>query len=375
MATVTNKDSQRREFIKRGGQTLVATSLLGLGACSSDAKKDIHINFNQRYRWKMTTTWPPNFPILGEGCRQFAEWIRKMSGGRLDITVYGGGELIPALEGFDAVSNGAIEMNHGAAYYWSGKVPAAQFFAAVPFGMNAQQMVSWILAGGGLQLWEELYAPLGMVPFLAGNTGSQTGGWFNKEIRSLADLKGLKMRIPGLGGKVFAKVGGTPMLVSGGEIYTNLERGVMDASEWVGPFHDYTMGFHQIAPYYYYPGWQEPGAALELLVNKRKLEELPEDLQEILRAACYRLNNWIVAEFDAKNAEYLEKIRNESDVQILAFPDEVLNGLRNATAEVLQELSAADASVRKVYEHYQQFRATLKPWMDISEKMVYEKLS
>ena len=370
------KKSSRRGFVKKMGLGSTA-GMIGLGACSEVTKpteKAVNINFNKTYRWKMTTTWPPNFPVLGEGCVLLAEWIRKMSGGRMDITVYGGGELIPALEGFDAVSNGAVEMNHGAAYYWAGKVTASPFFAAVPFGMNAQQMGAWILSGGGQELWEEVYAPYNLLPVICGNTGVQMGGWFNKEIQSIDDLQGLKMRIPGLGGKVFAKAGGTPLLVPGGEIYTNLERGVIDATEWIGPYHDYLMGFHQVANYYYYPGWHEPGPVLEMIINKKKFEALPEDLQEIIRTACLRLNRWMMAEFDAKNGAYLSKIREEGKVQLKAFPEEVIASLKKNTEEVISELVNKDETTRKVYAAFSQFQEQINPWMEISEKVFYEKL-
>jgi len=363
----------RRNFIK-GSSHILAVSAAGMAGCSLPQEKSVNINFNKTYHWKMTTTWPPNFPVVGEGCKMMAEWVKIMSGGRMEITVYGGGELIPALEGFDAVSNGAIEMNHGAAYYWAGKLPAAPFFTAVPFGMNAQQMGSWMMSGGGLELWQELYAPYDLLPLMCGNTGVQMGGWFNKEVNTIEDLKGLKMRIPGLGGKVFAKAGGTPILVSGGEIYTNLERGVIDATEWIGPYHDYKMGFHQVAKYYYYPGWQEPGPVLELLVNKSKFDLLPNDLQEIIRTAAYRLNRWMMSEFDAKNAEYLQKIINETDVKIRAFPKQVISGLKKATLEVLEELTAQDAFAQKVYSQYEAFRKQINPWMDIAEREFYETI-
>jgi TRAP-type mannitol/chloroaromatic compound transport system substrate-binding protein len=369
-------ESNRRKFLKLAGQSsLVGVAGLAV-ACSVPARKPegVNINFNKTYRWKMTTTWPPNFPVVGEGCKMMADWVRQMSGGRLDITVYGGGELIPALEGFDAVSNGAVEMNHGAAYYWAGKIPASQFFAAVPFGMNAQQMSSWILAGDGGKLWEELYAPFNLLPILCGNTGMQMGGWFNKEINSMDDLKGLKMRIPGLGGKVLANAGGTPVLVSGGEIYTNLERGVIDAAEWIGPYHDYLMGFHQVAKYYYYPGWHEPGPALEMIVNKEKFASLPDDLQEIVRTACQRLGAWMMAEFDAKNGEYLEKLINEK-VDIRPFPKEVLDGLRASTTSALDELTDKDKDSSRVYASFQAFKKRVNRWTDISEKVFYETMS
>lgn len=367
---------QKRKFLKKLGLGLIGTTGLAGVACSTEETKDqsINVNFNKTYRWKMTTTWPPNFPVLGEGCQYLANWVKKMSGGRMEITVYGGGELIPALEGFDAVSNGAVEMNHGAAYYWAGKIPASQFFAAVPFGMNAQQMGSWIISGGGQKLWEELYEPFDLLPLICGNTGVQMGGWFNKEINSIDDLQGLKMRIPGLGGKVLAQAGGSPITVSGGEIYTNLERGVIDATEWIGPYHDYKMGFHQVAKYYYYPGWHEPGPVLEMILNKSKFESLPEDLQEILKTACYRLNRWMMAEFDAKNGEYLQKIKEEGQVEIKPYPKEVLNGLRESTNRTLQELIERDEPSRKVFQAYEDFRSKVKTWTDVSEKIYYNRI-
>lgn len=367
---------KKRDFLKKLG----TASIIGvptLAACSSETKdsKDIpNINFNKTYRWKMTTTWPPNFPVVGEGCKMMADWVRKMSGGRMDITVYGGGELIPALEGFDAVSNGAVEMNHGAAYYWAGKLPSSQFFAAVPFGMNARQMGSWILSGGGQELWEEIYEPFDLQPILCGNTGVQMGGWFNKEINTIEDLKGLKMRIPGLGGKVLAKAGGTPVLVSGGEIYTNLERGVIDATEWIGPYHDYIMGFHNVAKYYYYPGWHEPGPVLEMIISKSKLEALPKDLQEIIRTACLRLSSWMMAEFDARNGEYLVKLIEEENVDVRRYPKAVLDELKKYTDEALNELTAEDESSRKVYESFTKFKKQVSVWTDISEKVFYETM-
>jgi TRAP-type mannitol/chloroaromatic compound transport system substrate-binding protein len=364
----------RRSFIKKAGIGLASVATLASCNEKEQVASGPYLNFNKTYRWKMTTTWPPNFPVVGEGCVMMAEWVKKMSGGRMEITVYGGGELIPALEGFDAVSNGAIEMNHGAAYYWAGKLPAAQFFAAVPFGMNAQQMGSWILSGGGQALWEDIYRSFDLLPIICGNTGVQMGGWFNKEINTIDDLKGLKMRIPGLGGKVLARAGGTPVLVSGGEIYTNLERGVIDATEWIGPYHDYKMGFYQVAKYYYYPGWHEPGPVLEMIFNRPKFEALPDDLQEILRTACLRLNRWMMAEFDAKNGEYLKKLIEEENVQLRKFPDEVLRSLKSNTREVLSELTERDEISRRVFQSFQSFKNKVTSWTDVSEKEFYQSI-
>ncbi|MEM9820188.1 MAG: TRAP transporter substrate-binding protein [Bacteroidota bacterium] len=329
---------------------------------------------NKKYKWKMVTTWPPNFPILGEGCVLFANWVREMSGGRLEIEVFGGGELVPPLESFDAVRNGAAEMGHGAGYYWAGKTPAAQFFASVPFGMNAQQMNAWLLSGGGLDLWKELYAQFNLVPMVAGNTGVQMGGWYNREINSLADLKGLKMRIPGLGGKALEKAGGAPVLMAGGELYTGLERGIIDATEWIGPYHDYSMGFYQIAEYYYTPGWHEPGTALEFFINKDKYEGLPKDLQAILQAAAARLNIWGLSETEARNSVYLKKMIEEENVDIRRFPAEVLAQLKAYTGEILEEVANSDPFSKKVYTSYLDFRNKAVKWGEITEKVFYNDI-
>jgi len=241
----------------------------------------------------MVTTWPPKLPYLQTGADRFAERVKEISGGRLTIQVFAGGELVPPLGAFDAVTDGTVEMASGAAYYWAGKAPATQWFAAVPFGMNAQGMAAWFYGGDGLKLWEEVYAPFNLIPRPGGNTGVQMGGWFNKKIETIEDYKGLKMRIPGLGGKVVAKAGGTVVLTPGGEIFTNLERGVIDATEWVGPLHDLRMGFYKAAKYYYYPGWHEPGTTLEYIFNKKAYESLPKDLQMILDMASAESYAWM----------------------------------------------------------------------------------
>lgn len=367
--------STRRKFLRHGLTAAVAAPALAQSACSSTKQKQQaqapYINFNETFRWKMATTWPPNFPILGEGCNMFADWVKEMSGGRMEITVYGGGELVPALEVFDAVSNGAIELGHGASYYWAGKIPAAQFFASVPFGMNAQQTNAWLVSGGGTELWQETYAPYNLIPFPAGNTGMQMGGWFNKEINAPEDIQGLKMRIPGIGGKVFNRAGGTSVLVAGGEIYTNLERGVIDATEWIGPCHDYQMGFYDVARYYYYPGWHEPGTALELFTNKEKFEALPSDIQSILITCVQRLNMWSFAQSEVMNSYYAIKLRDEENVDFRKFPDEVLNVFRQHSDEVVNELVTSDAASGKAYDSYKKFQAQFNDYAQYNEKIYY----
>lgn len=377
--TVMNQDPhKRRNFIKKTALGAATLSPLAAACSSSPEKKGAagsNVNFNKTYQLKLVTTWPPNFPVLGEGCTMLAGWLDQMSGGRIKVDVYGGGELVPALEAFDAVRNGVADMAHAVSYYWAGKVPAAQFFSSVPFGMNAQQMNAWLLSGGGLELWEGVYAELGLVPFVAGNTGVQMGGWFNKEINSVSDLEGLKMRIPGLGGRVISKAGGSTLLSPGGEIYTNLERGVIDATEWIGPYHDYKMGFQDVAKYYYYPGWHEPSTAFELFMNKNKFDSMPEDLQEIIRNGVGRLNIWGLSEFETQNIKSLRKIQQEGKVQITPFPKEVLTRLKELTDETLAEITAQDAESKKIYTAYQSFQQEMNDWAGYTEKLYYSQLS
>jgi TRAP-type mannitol/chloroaromatic compound transport system substrate-binding protein len=246
---------QRRDFMKTVGAGSLAVGS-GLAAGNASAAK-------AQYKWKMVTTWPKNFPGLGTAANKLAYLIGEMSGGRIQVKVYGAKELVPAFEIFDAVSKGTAEMGHGAAYYWKGKSEAAQFFTTVPFGLTAQEVNAWMYYGDGLNLWKELYSQFNLVGVPAGNTGVQMGGWFNKEINSLADLKGLKMRIPGLGGEILKRLGGTPVNLPGGELFTALQSGAIDATEWIGPYNDLAFGLFKAAKYYYYPGFHEPGTILE----------------------------------------------------------------------------------------------------------------
>ena len=374
------KDQSRRDFLKRSLQAGAASLAVGApllssgcSAPSSEQSDAPAVQTGKKHKWKMLTTWPPTLPVLQDGPKLFAQWVNEMSEGRLDVQVYGGGELVPALEAFDAVSQGTAEIGHGASYYWAGKVPAAQFFSAVPFGMNPQQMNAWLISGGGLELWEEVYAPFNLVPLPGGNTAIQMGGWFNKEINSVSDLKGLKMRIPGLGGKVITKAGGSAVLSAGGEIYTNLERGVIDATEWIGPYHDYMMGFYKVARYYYYPGWHEPGTNLEFFINRNAFSQLSSDLQMIVRNAAARVHHWMLCEFESKNNLYLQKLVNEENVDLRPFPDEVLEQLRAFSEEVVNEVAGKDTQSGKIYKAYSAFRRQIKPWADISEQLYYTK--
>lgn len=369
------KDNKRRKFIKNVGMGAAALGTAGLAgvlsSCKGQKQAEKAVKEEPKAKpieWKMVTTWPPHFPMLGEGADNLAKWVDEMSGGRLKIKVYGGGELVPPLQVFDAVSQGNAQMGHGAAYYWAGKAPAAQFFAAVPFGFNAQSINAWLYSSGGMKLWEEIYAKFNLKPFVAGNTGVQMGGWFNKEINSMDDLKGLKMRIPGLGGKVLAKADGNAVLVAGGEIYTNLDRGVIDATEWVGPFHDLKMGFYKAAKYYYYPGWHENGTALEAMVNLDAWNTLPDDLKAIVETATYRINMWMISEFEAKNNDALKTLINEHKVELRQFPDAVLKALKKLAKEVLEEMAASDPVSRKVYDSFLEFQENIYEWNKLTEE-------
>ena len=361
----------RKKFIKKA--SIVTLGMGSLLASCADKKTvtEESIDVSKKYNWKMVTTWPPNFPVLGEACQLFANWVHDMSGGQMTIKVYGSGELIPGLECFDAVSSGAAEMGNGAAYYWAGKSAAAQFFTTVPFGMNAQQMNAWMYCGGGLELWQELYATFGLTVFPAGNTTMQMAGWFNKELNTIEDFKGLKMRMPGLGGKVLAKAGGTAVLSSGNEIYTNLERGVIDATEWIGPYHDYIMGFHKIAKYYYSPGWHEPGSVLENFFNLKEFNELPKHLKIIMETASARMNMWVISEFEAKNNEYLEKLIHEEKVEIRTLSPEILAQLKIYTQEVLDEVAASSPFAQRVYDSFTSFSKNIRHWASYSEKLYH----
>lgn len=349
---------QRRRFIKSlGACSLALGGAAGLGTAQAKAE----------HRWKMVTTWPKNFPGLGTGANNLAALIGEMSGGRIEVKVYGAGELVPAFEIFDAVSRGTAEMGHGSAYYWKGKSEAAQFFSTVPFGLTAQEMNGWIYHGGGLELWTELYGKFGLVPAPAGNTGVQMGGWFNKEINSVEDLKGLKMRIPGLGGEVLARAGGTPVNLPGGELFTALQSGAIDATEWVGPYNDLAFGLYKAAKYYYYPGWHEPGTILEAMINKQVYDALPADLQSIVMNACKVVNQDMLAEYTARNPAALQTLISKHDVQLRRFPDDVILKQRELSEQVVAEIAEKDEFSSKVYASYKKFLAQAKEWSGISE--------
>jgi len=313
---------------------------------------------------KLATSWPAHFPIMGTGVERFADMVHRASGGTLEIKLYPKNTLVPALAVFDAASSGEIDAFHSGPYYWKGKNSAFSLFSGVPFGFTAEEINSWMYYGNGLKLWREMYAKYNLYPFPGGNTNIQMGGWFRNPIRSLADMQGLKMRIPGLGGEVFSKLGVNPVLLPAGEIYTSLERGVIDATEWVGPALDLKMGFYKVAPYYY-SGWHEPGSILELTFNKHSWERLSPDHQAILEMATSDLNAQMTYEFHAENIKALDELK-AAGVTLSKFPDEVTEAGKKALKEVIAEQSAQSGDFKKVYEDIAAYMQQCRRWSDES---------
>ena len=357
----------RRKFVGAAG--LMGTAGL-LSACEGQSAPQAGCEQQtaaETFDWKMVTSWPRDFPGLGTGANRLAESIKALSNGRLKIKVYGGNELVPPFEVFDAVQQGTAEMGHSATYYWKGKAPAAQFFAGIPFGMTAQELHGWIYYGGGLDLWREVYAAHGLVPFLAGNSGPQMGGWFNREINGLDDLKGLKMRIPGLGGEILRRAGGTPTNIPGAELFTALQTGTIDATEWVGPYNDLAFGLFRAAKYYYFPGWHETGSGLECMINEEAWNSLPEDLQAIVRIACQAATLDSLSDFTYNNGVALKKLLEEHKVQIRRFPDEVLSRLSTISAELMLEMAGENELMGRIYASFQAYTDIVRPWTAISD--------
>lgn len=345
-----------------------------LSSCSGNENEGTHASVNNDtvYNWKMITSWPKNLPALGTAPEHFADIVRIMSNGRMNIQVFGANELVGGLEVFDAVSQGVAEIGHSGAYYWQGKVPGSTFFSTIPFGLTGTEMNAWLTHGGGNELWQELYEPFNLIPMRGGNSGTQMFGWFNKEINSLEDLQGLKMRIPGLGGEVFARAGGTPVTMQVSDVFTALQTGALDATEWVSPYNDLAAGYHTVANYYYYPGWHEPGSSLETIFNKNAFEALPQDLQEILRAAGEVMNQSLLDELTARNNEALRVLVEEHNVELRKLPDDVLTELKRISEEVVTEIGNENPSTRRIYESFTAFREGVSNYHKIAEDAFVE---
>ena len=348
--------------------------ILGITSCTNETtdSETVSTDNDKTYNWRLVTSWPKNYPGLGMAPERIADLVEEMSDGQMTITVYGAEEQVPAFGVFDAVSSGSSQMGHSGGYFWKGKVPAAQFFTSVPFGLTADEINAWVNRGGGLELWREIYEPFNIYPIPAGNTGTQMFGWFNKEINSLEDVKGLKMRIPGIGGEVLKEAGGIPVTLPGGELFTALQTGVIDATEWVGPYNDLAFGFHQVAKYYYCSGWHEPGPMLELIINLDEWNSLPKHLQAIIETATKAVNQDMLDEYLAKNNQALTELVEVHGVEIRRLPDDVIEEFRMISDQILEELAQEDETIAKVYNSYKSFKQDVSEYHKISEDAFIE---
>jgi len=367
----------RRDFLTTATVSSVAVALSGCNDSNRQAidyskhpKKDdistkkVYVNKNKKTVIKLATSWPAHFPIMGTGVEKFVQRVKDISGGSLEIKLYPKNTLVPALAVFDATSSGQIDAFHSGPYYWKGKNSAFSLYSGIPFGFTAEEINSWMMFGGGLELWREQYAKYNLYPFMGGNTNIQMGGWFRKPIESLEDMKGLKMRIPGLGGEVFSKMGVNPILLPAGEIYTSLERGVIDATEWVGPALDIKMGFYKVAPYYY-SGWHEPGSILELTFNKHTWEKLGFEHQAMIEVSTNEMNSNMTTEFHAENIKALQKLK-ELDINIHHFPKDVTLAGKDALKQVIAELSEKNKDFAKVYDSIDKYLSLSVEWSNAS---------
>lgn len=364
---------KRRDFVKGAAVAAAGAGALALAACGNkDETKDgtspaAPAISKAKRELKMVTTWPKNFPGLGTGAQTLADNITAMSDGSLTVKLYAAGELVPPMESFSTVSGGGADMYHGAEYYWQGQHKAFNFFTAVPFGLTANEMDAWLNFGGGQELWDELSAKFNLKCFAAGNTGVQMGGWFNKELKTVEDYKGLKIRMPGLGGEVLRRIGASPQTLAGGEIFPSLQSGAIDATEWVGPWNDLAFGFYKVTKFYYYPGFHEPGSTLSCGMNLDVWNSLSADHKAIVSTACQAENNRMFSEFNAKNGDALDTLITKHNVKLRRQSDSILRAIGVAADEVIAEVGSTDDISKRVYKSFMDFRAKAMGWTSLSE--------
>ncbi|MBB5753876.1 TRAP transporter substrate-binding protein [Prosthecomicrobium pneumaticum] len=316
--------------------------------------------------WRMATAWPADAPGLGTAAASIAQTIGVLSGGRLKVEVHPAGVLGPAMQVFDLVSSGAAELGHGSPYYWQARDPAFNFFTGVPFGLTATEHAGWLAVGGGQALWEKAYEPFGVVPFYAGNSGVQAAGWFRREIRTPDDLRGLVIRISGLGGEVMKRLGATPVLLGSTELYAALDSGTIDAAEWIGPWNDLDLRLARVAPFYYMPSFHEIGAALELIVGRKALDGLPDDLRQVIATATQAGAAATTAAFAGGNILAFDRLAREN-VRVARFPEGVVTALAEASAAVLADLAKASPMATEVHDAFIAFRAQASAYAAASE--------
>jgi TRAP-type mannitol/chloroaromatic compound transport system substrate-binding protein len=354
---------QRRKFLRTAGVATAATAVAAPAIAQSMPE----------LKWRMTSSFPKSLDTLFGGAESFAKKLAALTDNKFQVRVFAPGEVVPALQALDAVQNNTVEMCHTASYYFVGKDLTFGFDAGVPFGLTARQQNAWMLQGGGLQLMRDFMAEYNAVPFPAGNTGVQMGGWFRKEIKSLDDVKGLKMRIPGIGGQVWAKLGAVPQQIAGGEIYPSLERGAIDGAEWVGPYDDEKLGFYKVAPFYYYPGFWEAGTQISLIVGKQHWDALPAGYKTAVETVAADINGEMMARYDHLNPQALRRVL-AAGAQLRPYPRDMLAAAWKATHELYDEISAKNAKFKKVYEPWKAFRDEQYLWYRVAE-LTYENFA
>ena len=358
---------QRRQLLRTSGQALAAAAGAGaLSACTIRRAETGRSSGLPQVRWRMATSWPVSLDTIYGGAETICKQVKAMSGGGFTIEPFAAGEIVPGLEVLDAVQAGSVECGHTASYYYIGKNPAFAFGTAVPFGLTAQQQNAWLYQGGGNEAMDALFADFGAKSFPAGNTGGQLGGWFKRPVDNLASLKGLKMRIPGLGGKVMASLGVNVQVLPGGEIYLALERGAIDAAEFTGPYDDEKLGLPKAAKYYYYPGWWEPGPSLTALVNRTAWDKLPKEYQAMFSTACYQANLGMLSKYEQRNSEALLRLRRQG-IKLEAYSNDILEAAKEATSVLFADLAADDASFRDLLERWRLFQKETLNWNRINE--------
>ena len=356
---------KRRQLVKQGA--IAATSSTILVACDrTNNSPDVEAGNLPKIKWRMVTSWLKSLDTIYGGATTVCDRVSAMTGGNFTIEPYAADEIVPGLEVMDAVQNGTVECGHTASYYYVGKNSALAFGSCVPFGLTAQQQNAWYYHGGGLEMMHEIYSDFNIVNFPAGNTGAQMGGWFKKEISSLGDLQGLKMRIPGIGGEIMSRLGVNVQVLSAGEVYLALERGAIDAAELVGPYDDLKLGLNEAASYYYYPGWWEPGLTIEVQVNKSQWDKLPVEYQEIFKTAAMSANLDMLSKYDALNGEALKTLV-DGGTKLRAYPLEILQSAQEAAAEYYTEESNKNPAFKKVYDQWSQFRTAIFAWNKVNE--------
>ncbi|MEM7260517.1 MAG: TRAP transporter substrate-binding protein [Planctomycetota bacterium] len=354
---------ERRRFLGHAATTAAAAAVVG---CSGGGDSAPGAVTQPRVKWRLTSSFPRSLDVLFGASEVFAKRVEALTDGRFTIRVHAPTEVVGGLEVLDAVRRSVVEMGHSASYYFTGQSDALVFDAAVPFGLNARQQLAWSASAGGHELMREVFSDFNILNFRGGNTGVQMGGWFRRQVDSLADLQGLKMRIPGLGGQVMSRLGATVQVIPGGDIYPALERGAIDATEWVGPADDEKLGFHRIAKNYYYPGWWEPGAGLSFYVNKDAYAKLPSTYQAAIEVATEEAGRWVMTEYDAKNPPALKRLLAQG-VTLRPFSDDVMAKAAKETTELLEETASKDPQYRKIYDHWRAFRESSSKWFGSAE--------